>query len=226
MTDPRTTIVLGDDHHLMVEALRTALNTKYRVIAVAYTATEIVDAICEHRPDLLLLDLSLPGRNGLELIPEVRTLSPATRIIVVTMHLDRLLADRVLALGANGFLPKEAGLDELEQTIRVVMSGATVISPRVPTSTNRVTLKAAHSALAQLTPRQHEVIWWIAKGDTSQEIATRLGLSERTIAFHRANIREKLGVDSTLGMLRYSVLLQLDQLSSNGALSAEGGGTD
>ena len=226
MPDSRTTIVLGDDHHLMVEALRSALNMNHHVVAVAYTATEIVAAVRDHRPDILLLDLSLPERNGLELITELRALSPGTHIIVVTMHLDRLLADRALALGASGFLPKDAGLEELEQTIRVVMRGETVISPRVPTSTNRVALMAAHAALAQLTPRQHEVITWIAKGLTSQEIATRLGLSERTIAFHRANIREKLGVDSTLELLRYAVLLQLDQVDIPEVRAASTGGAD
>lgn len=222
MTDPHYTIVLGDDHHLMVEALQTALNKTHRVVAVAYTAAEILTAVRAHQPDVLLLDLSLPERNGLELIPEVRTLSPGTRIIIVTMHLDRLLADRALAEGASGFLPKDAGLEELEHTIDVVMSGATAISPRVPASTNRVTLMAAHAALAQLTPRQHEIIKLIAEGRTSQDIAAGLGLSERTIAFHRANIRAKLGVDSTLGLMRYTLLLQLDRVDASDAPPTSG----
>jgi len=224
MTESRYTIVLGDDHHLMVEALRTALSANHHVVAVAYTATEILAAVRDHCPDLLLLDLSLPERNGLELIPEVRMLSPRTRIVVVTMHLDRLLAERALAAGAGGFLPKDAGLEELEGTMRAVMGGATSISPRVPTSLNPVALTAAHAALVQLTPRQHEIIRLIAKGLTSQDIASRLGLSERTIAFHRANIRTRLGVDSTLGLMRYAVLLQLNQMDSAGARPAETGG--
>jgi DNA-binding NarL/FixJ family response regulator len=212
--EPRITIVLGDDHHLMVEALRTSLNAKHQVVAVAHTASKILAAVSEHRPDLLLLDLSLPERNGLDIIPDVRSLAPATRILVVTMHLDRLLADTSLAAGASGFLPKDAGLEELEQAIQVVMAGATFISPRIPPSTKRMALLAAHAALAQLTPRQHEIIKLIAAGLTSQEIASRLGLSERTVSFHRSNIREKLGVDSTLGLMRYAVLLQLERIDA------------
>jgi len=210
MIAQRYRIVIGDDHHMMVEALRTALKTKQQVVAVAYTASEILAAVREHQPDVLLLDLSLPERNGLDLIPDVRAAAPQTRIIVVTMHLDRVLAESSLASGASGFVPKDAGLDELERAINVVMRGATFISPRVPASTNRVTLLAAHAALALLTPRQHEIVKMIAEGHTSQEIAKLLGLSERTVSFHRTNIREKLGVDSTLDLMRYAVLLQLD----------------
>lgn len=217
MTAPRYTIILGDDHHLMVEALRAALSKTHDVVAVAYTAAEILAAVRAHRPDLLLLDLSLPERNGFELMPEIRVLSPMTSVIIVTMHLDRLLAERALVEGARGFLPKDAGLDELEHTIRVVMGGETAISSRVPASTNRMTLMAAHAALAQLTPRQHEIITLIAQGRTSQDIAIHLGLSERTIAFHRANIRVKLGVDSTLGLMRYTLLLQLDRANAAGS---------
>lgn len=206
----RLRLVLGDDHHLMVEALRSALKARHHIVAVAHTAAEIVAAVTEHQPDLLLLDLSLPERNGLEIIPDVLRLAPRMRVIVVTMHLDRVLADSALAAGASGFVPKDAGLEELERAITVVMRGASFISTRVPASTNRVTLLAAHAALAQLTPRQHEIVRLIAEGRTSQEIADRLGISERTITYHRTNIREKLGVDSSMGLMRYAVLLQLD----------------
>ncbi len=206
----RIRIVLGDDHQLMVQAMRSALSARHDVVAVAHTAAEILSAVATHRPDLLLLDLSLPERNGLELIPDVRRTSPDTRIIVVTMHLDRVVAESTLAAGADGFVPKDAGLDELERAIDTVLAGETFMSRRVPPSSNRVSLKAAHAALAQLTPRQHEILRLIAEGLTSLEIGQRLGLSERTVAFHRTNIRQKLGVDSERGLIRYSVLVQFE----------------
>lgn len=209
MTASRPRLVLGDDHHLMVEALRTALAVKYDVLAVAYTADEILAAVEAHRPDLLLLDLSLPGRNGLELIPELIERSPATRIIVVTMHLDRVIAESSLRKGAQGFVPKDAGLEELDRAIQSVLCGESYISTRVPSSSNRVAMDATHAALAALTPRQHEIIRFVADGLTSTEIAKRLGLSERTVAFHRTNIRTKLGIDSDGGLLRYALMLGL-----------------
>ncbi len=206
----RLTIVLGDDHHLVVEALRSALVKRHTVAAVAYTADEIIAAVREHQPDLLLIDLSLPERNGLEVIPDVRRAAPLTRIIVVTMHLDRVLAESCIAAGAMAFVPKDAGLEELEHAIDIVMRGLPFISPRVPTTTNRVTLLAAHTALALLTPRQHAIVKLIAEGRTSPEIAKALSISEATVAYHRTNIRSKLGVDSVVGLMRYAVLLQLD----------------
>lgn len=193
----------------MVEALRTALAVTYDVVAVAYTAEGILAAVETHRPDVLLLDLSLPGRNGLELIPELLARSSATRIIVVTMHLDRVIAESSLRKGAQGFVPKDAGLEELDRAIQTVLRGETFVSTRVPASTNRVAMDASHAALAALTPRQHEIIRFIADGMTSTEIAKRLGLSERTVAFHRTNIRSKLGIDSEGGLLRYALMLRL-----------------
>lgn len=210
MNAPRTRIVLGDDHQLMVQAMRSALAAKHDIVAVAHTAGTILEAVRAHQPDVLLLDLSLPERNGLEVIPDVRDLSPGTRIIVVTMHLDRVLAESCLTAGAVGFVPKDAGLDELDRAITTVMEGREFVSSRVPPSSNRVAIRAAHAALSQLTPRQHEIVKLIAEGLTSVEIGKRLGLSERTVAFHRTNIRTKLGVDSERGLIRYAILVQLD----------------
>lgn len=220
MTAPRWRLVLGDDHHLMVEALRSALSAKHEVVAVAHTAVEILAAVSAHRPDLLLLDLSLPERNGLEIIPDVRKLSPATRIIVVTMHLDRTLAETSLKKGASGFVPKDAGLDELDRAITTVMGGETFVSGRIPHSSNRVSLRAAHAALAQLTPRQHEIVRLIADGLTSGEIGKALGLTERTVTFHRTNIRAKLGVDSERGLIRFALMMQLDDRDGGEGLSS------
>jgi len=222
MTAPRLRLVLGDDHHLMVEALRAALARKHQVVAVAHTADRIVEAVAAHRPDLLLLDLSLPERNGLEVIPEVLAVSPVTRIIIVTMHLDRVLAETSIQAGACGFVPKDAGLAELNRAIEAAMRGEVFMSTRVPNSTNRVSMRAAHAALAQLTPRQHEIIRLIADGVTSPEIAKRLGLSESTISFHRTNIRARLGVDSERGLMRYALMLRLNEAGGIAPLTQRG----
>lgn len=203
----RWTIVIGDDHHLLVDALRKSLEVRYDVVAVAHTARGILDAVERHHPNLLLLDLSLPERNGLELIPDIRERSARTRIIVVTMMLDRVVAERALDAGAAAFVPKDAGLEELDRAIQAVVHGGTFVSDRVPQLSHKVSLDAAHPALASLSPRQHEIILLITEGITSAEIARRLGLSERTVAWHRTNIREKLGVDTALGLVRFAAML-------------------
>ncbi|MCC7002582.1 MAG: hypothetical protein IT357_10545, partial [Gemmatimonadaceae bacterium] len=97
-----------------------------------------------------------------------------------------------------------------DRAIQTVLRGESYISTRVPSSSNRVAMDATHAALAALTPRQHEIIRFVADGLTSTEIAKRLGLSERTVAFHRTNIRTKLGIESEGGLLRYALLLRLN----------------
>ncbi|HET8770674.1 MAG TPA: response regulator transcription factor [Gemmatimonadaceae bacterium] len=207
---PRPRLIIADDHHMMVEALRGVLAREHEIVGVAHTADAILETVARVEADVLLLDLSLPGKNGLELMPDIGRLAPALRIIVVTMHLDRVVAETALRSGASGFVPKDADLSELAQAISAVMTGGTYMSPRVPPSSNRMALKADHAALAQLTPRQHEIMGLIADGRTSAEIAQQLGLSERTVAFHRTNIRAKLGVDSEHGLMRYALLMRLE----------------
>ena len=206
----RPRLIIADDHHMMVEALRGVLARDHEIVGVAHTADAILETVARVEADVLLLDLSLPGKNGLELMPDIGRLAPALRIIVVTMHLDRVVAETALRSGASGFVPKDADLSELAQAISAVMAGGTYMSPRVPPSSNRMALKADHAALAQLTPRQHEIMGLIADGRTSPEIALQLGLSERTVAFHRTNIRAKLGVDSEHGLMRYALLMRLE----------------
>ncbi len=195
---------------MMVEALRGVLARDHEIVGVAHSAEAILRAVAHTEADVLLLDLSLPGKNGLELMPDIGRLAPTLRIIVVTMHLDRVVAETALRAGASGFVPKDADLSELARAIAAVMAGGTYMSSRVPPSSNRMALKADHAGLAQLTPRQHEIIGLIADGRTSAEIAQQLGLSERTVAFHRTNIRAKLGVDSEHGLVRYALLMRLE----------------
>ena len=205
----RARLIIADDHHLVVEALRSALSTRYDIVAVAYDATEVLAAVATTPADCLLLDLSLPGQNGLELLPHVQRISPALPVIVVTMHLDRAVAETAMQAGARGFVPKDSGLEELEEAITTVLAGGLHLSPRLPPTTNRMALRAAHAGLAQLTPRQHEIVRLIAEGRTSPEIARWLGLSTRTVAFHRSNIRTKLGIDSERGLLRFALLTRM-----------------
>jgi len=209
MTRPR--LIIADDHHLMVEALRTALSANYEVVAVAYGAEDVLAEVARTAADCLLLDLSLPGQNGLELLPQVERLAPDLPVIVVTMHLDRAVAESAMQAGARGFVPKDSGLEELETAIATVLAGGLHFSPRLPPTTNRMALKAAHAGLAQLTPRQHEIVRLIAEGRTSPEIARWLGLSQRTVAFHRTNIRTKLGIDTERGLLRFALLTRMSE---------------
>ena len=194
---------------MLVEGLKTMLGRKFDVVGVAHSGEQLLELLKHEDADCLLLDLGLPDRNGLDLIPDIRALRPALRILIVTMHLDRVLADAVLHAGASGFIPKDSGQQELEGAISAVLAGERYLSPRVPPITFAVGMGAANPALATLTPRQMEILGMIAQGKSTADIASTVGVSESTITFHRSNLRKKLGIDSEWGLVRFAILMEM-----------------
>ena len=213
---PRARLILADDHALFVEGLTRVLRPRYDVVAVAHSGDELLELLPSTRADCLLLDLSLPGRSGLDLLPDVRSVQPELRVLIVTMHLDRVLAEASLAGGAQGFVPKDSGIEELEVAIEEVLAGRRYLSPRVPKTSHRVALGAKQLGFARLTPRQQEIVRLIGLGKTTAEIAAHLGLSQSTVTFHRHNIRTALGIDSEWGLIRYAVLVQASEAEGTG----------
>jgi len=206
---PRSRIIITDDHPMLVEGLKTMLGKKFDVVGVAHSGKQLLELLKHEEADCLLLDLGLPDRNGLDLIPDIRAVRPALRILIVTMHLDRVLADAVLHAGASGFIPKDSGQQELESAISAVLAGERYLSPRVPPITFAVGMGAANAALATLTPRQMEILGMIAQGKSTADVASTLGVSESTITFHRSNLRKKLGIDSEWGLVRFAILMEM-----------------
>ena len=204
----RTRLIITDDHPMVVEGLRSMLQHRYDVVAVAHSGKDLLKVLRKVRADCLLLDLSMPERNGLELLPDIRAIRPSLKVLVVTMHLEKTLAVAALDAGANGFIPKDSGMAELEEAIEAVLAGERYLSPRVPSSTNRVALGAIHPALSRLTPRQHEILQLLADGKTSEQIGAILGLSYTTVTYHRVNIRKMLGVETDIGLMRYALLVK------------------
>jgi DNA-binding NarL/FixJ family response regulator len=209
MTEGRPRLVIADDHRLMVEGLQQMLGRRYEVVGVAYAGDELLDLLRRTGADCLLLDLSLPGRNGLEMLPDIRKLQPELRVLVLTMHVDRILAEAALAAGATGFVPKDSAMDELEHALDEVLAGRRYLSPRVPKLTHRVGLDAMHASLSRLTPRQQQILSLLGQGRTSAEIGAQLGLSENTITFHRQRIRKILGLSSEWELTHFAILVHL-----------------
>lgn len=206
---PRKHILLAEDHEMVGQGLRALLATMYDVTGPVRDGSMVPAAVREHRPDVLVLDLSLPGRNGLDLIPEVRRASPATAILVVTMHTDYVLAKAAFSLGALGFMPKDCGVDELAEAIGKVMLGETYLSPRIHPQAGAGPTSPTARARHRLTPRQQAIMRSIAAGRSSEEIADELGVSVHTVHFHRRNIRRTLGIESDGGLIRFALLMEL-----------------
>jgi two-component system invasion response regulator UvrY len=209
VTRPRPRLVIVDDHRLLVQGLQQLLGKQYDIVGVAYAGDELLELLRRTPADAVLLDLSLPGRGGLELLPEIRALQPELRVLVLTMHVDRILAEAALAAGATGFVPKDAGMEELRAALEAVLAGRRFLSERVPKISHRVGLDAVHASLSRLTPRQQTILRLIGEGRTSAEIGAKLGLSENTITFHRQRIRRLLGLASEWELVRHAILVQL-----------------
>lgn len=220
----RTAILIADDHPLVSQGLRAILRANSEVVGVVQDGRDVIDAVRSKRPDLLLLDLSMPHRNGLDLLPELVKSFPNLKVLIVTMHVDRAMADAAMLAGAHGFIPKEASAEELNDAITQVIQGKRYISPKIPRHTQRDGSAIDDPALDRLTPRHKQILRLLGEGKTSQQIADSLGVSHRTIEFHRASIRRALGITNEVGLLRYAVMLQTRESDAPAGSTAERAG--
>lgn len=209
MRPHRPRLILADDHRLLVQGLREMLGVHYEIAAVAHDGEALLALLPTTPADCLLLDLSLPGRSGLEILPEIRAIQPALRVLVLTMHVDRILAEASLASGALGFVPKDSGMEELETALTEVLAGRRYLSPRVPKTSHRMGLDAAHLSLSRLTPRQQGILRLLGQGKSSGEIAEHFGLTTSAITWHRAHIRKALGLANEWELARFAILVHL-----------------
>lgn len=208
----RAAVLICDDHPLMSQGLKALLRASYVPVGVVNDGRELLSSLDRTRPDVLLLDLSMPNVNGLELIPQVREHSPDVKVLVVTMHVDRALADLAINSGAHGFIPKESSAEELNSAIdHVLSSPKPFISPRIPRRSFRDGAAMEHPALDRLTPRHRQILRLIGDGKSTQDIAEHLGVSPRTVEFHRASIRKALGITTEWGLMRFAIMMHVSE---------------
>lgn len=208
MSRPR--LLLVEDHAVVAEGFRTLLARDYEVVGIVGDGNQAVQAVDTYRPDLLLLDLTLPGRPGLEVLSDLGSSHPNVKVLVVTMHVSRVMAEMALRLGAAGFVPKNVTADELRTAISEVLAGRRYVSPKVPKRGHRGDA-ADPLGFSRLTTRQQAIVRLIAKGKTSEEIAKELKISPWTVYFHRKNIWKELGLHSEHEMYRYALLVELSE---------------
>ncbi len=188
-------IVLADDHTVVRRALRLLLEEEpgFEVVAEAEDAEGAIRYLRGHKPDVLILDLNMPGRPSLEAIGEMREASPETKIVVLTMQQETAFARRALQQGVLGYVLKEAADDELVQAVRSAAAGETYLQPALGA---KLAAEPEQSAASDLSERETDVLRLIALGHTNAEIAEKLFISVRTVETHRAHIQQKLGVSS------------------------------
>jgi NarL family two-component system response regulator YdfI len=193
-------ILVADDHLIIRQGLRLILETEegFEMVGEAADGAEAVNLCSELKPDVVLMDLRMPGMDGLSAIERLRTEQPSIAVVILTTFNEDDLMMRGLRLGAKGYLLKDTDRETLFNTIRAASRGETLLRPEIM---KRVLAQgnesgAAVSAPTDLTERELEVLRGVAQGERSKEIAFRLGITERTVKAHLASIYNRLGVDS------------------------------
>jgi two-component system response regulator NreC len=198
--------VLADDHAVVRSGLRLLLESDpgIEVVAEAGDVESAVAAVIDRRPDVLVLDLHMPGEPSLPAIPRVRECCPDTRVVVLTAQRDPSFAGEALRLGAAGYVPKEAAERQLLRAIGVAAEGGTYLEPGLGARL-AASAAAAGRAAAELSDRELEVLRLIARGLTNREMAERLYLSVRTVESHRARIQRKLDRSRRSDLVEYAL---------------------
>lgn len=202
-------VLICDDHTLVRAGLRRLLEgfADIEVVAEAASADEAVVQASRHQPDAILLDLSMPGRGGLEALDELRRKVPGSAVVIMSMHDDPQHVRAALERGASGFVVKEAAPAELEIALRAAVSGRTFLSPQVSGPQLQAHHRPQRGTAEGLPPRQREILSALGAGRTSKQIAADLGISIKTVETHRARIMETLGCRNALELLRIAVRL-------------------
>lgn len=207
-------VLLADDHTLVRAGIRGLLEGLQGVAVVgeAGDGTEAMRRAAELRPDIVLLDVGMPGLNGLEAAARIMAIDGAIRVVILSMHASEEYVLRALRAGCAGYLVKASAVTELEIAVRSVARGETYLSPVVSRRVVEDYVNRSGGAtdpLDALTPRQREILQLVAEGHTSKDIAQRLGLSFKTVETHRSQIMERLGLHDVAGLVRFALRVGL-----------------
>lgn len=206
-----TRILIADDHQMFIDGIKSLLssNNQFSVIGEAHNGQEVVDFISKEKVDIVLLDMNMPVMDGMQALKIIKEKFPIVKVVMLTMFSTRDYIEKLLKAGANGYILKNTGKEELTLGIETVMRGESFFSKEV---TERIMeglqgKKANHrsTGIVELTEREKEVLTLIVKEMTSQEIADKLFISTNTVETHRKNLISKLNVKNIAGLVKYAL---------------------
>jgi DNA-binding NarL/FixJ family response regulator len=204
-------ILIADDHKILREGLRSLLEKQstFAVVAEAEDGLTAFEGVKKHKPDIAILDIGMPGLNGIEVTRKIRSETTETRVIALSMHADRRFVMGVLEAGANGYLLKDSAFAELVTAVMAVAKGKMYLSPSIAETVIKSSLekldrgKQASSVL--LSGREREVLQMIAEGKSTKEISFKLFVSTKTVETHRKQIMDKLNIHTVAGLTKYAI---------------------
>jgi len=206
-----TRVIIADDHTVVRNGLRHILEraSGFEVVGEASRGTEVPHLVRELSPQVILLDLSMPGRNGLELIRQLRADHPALRILVLTMHAEEQYVVRAFRAGAAGYLTKDSAATELVEALRKVASGGTYVSPAMAEKLALGLQEKPDAPHEALSDRELEVFRRIVEGESLTQIAAALCVSAKTVSTYKMRLMEKLQLRSDAALVRYAIETRL-----------------
>jgi DNA-binding NarL/FixJ family response regulator len=204
-------LLLADDHSILLEGIRRLVEADFEIIGTASDGRELVSAAARLQPDVVVLDIGMPLLNGIDAARQILNNTPEAKIVVLTQHSDVAYIRAAFHVGVSAYLLKQSAAAELLPALRAVLEGGSYVSRTITDSVPDLkeggdprTL-LTHRSARELTPRQREVLQLVAEGKAAKEIAAVLGISVKTVEFHKAAIMDELGMRSTAELTRYAI---------------------
>jgi DNA-binding NarL/FixJ family response regulator len=209
ITRKKPRLLMADDHSIMLAGLRKLVEGTCEVVGAVEDGRALVEAAERLRPELILLDISMPLLNGMDAARQIKKSVPEAKLIFLTMHASPVFATEALQAGASGYLLKQSAASELPLAIDTVLKGQTYLTPTItkPVLDSMVCQNQGElkKTLMQLTPRQREVLQLLAEGKSPKDIAVLLNVSVKTVDFHKTRLMEQLDLHSTLALCKFAI---------------------
>jgi DNA-binding NarL/FixJ family response regulator len=206
VTKPR--LLIADDHKIFAEGLKRLLNADFDIVGVVADGRDLVAAAEKLRPDVMVVDISMPMLNGIEAVRQIKKVHPEIKVVFLTMHPDVAYAASAFKAGASGYVLKHSAPDELVTAIREGLKGRTYVTPLIAGKLLHSYESGSHSEVDKvlsLSSRQREVLQLLAEGRSAKEIAAILNISSKTVEYHKYRMMEDLGIKTAAELVRYAV---------------------
>jgi DNA-binding NarL/FixJ family response regulator len=201
-------VLLADDHRLVAEGIRSLLESEFEVVDVVEDGRALLERAQALKPDVIVADIAMPHLNGIDALARLKQLDDRVRVVFLTMHRNVAYARRALDAGALGYVLKHAAPNELTTAVRAALEGKTYLTPTLAGEVLR-DLKShpeqAGDPVASLTPRQREILQLLAEGDSAKQVAATLGISARTVEFHKYQMMDRLELHSSAELVGFAI---------------------
>lgn len=204
----RPRVLLADDHRIVAEGLKSLLSPEFELVGVVEDGRALIDEAKRLHPDVVVADITMPHLNGLDALAPLMKDNPRLKVVFLTMHQDVAYARRALDAGASGFVLKHSAPAELVNAIRAALDGNTYLTPALAREVLRAFRQgrdATENPATRLTSRQREILQLLAEGHSAKEVASRLGISSRTVEFHKYQMMESLHVHNSAELIHFAI---------------------